>query len=66
MISKGRIFLINNKVYRMKINLIGYDEYFIRHEISRLLSLNIVEKVRNATKEDKNNEYIKLIEYPKC
>lgn len=64
MLNKGKVFRVNDKVYRAKKELQGYDEYYIPQELNRLISLGIVEKVRNATDNDMKNSYFKLNEYP--
>lgn len=44
----GQTFKINNKVYMFTKTLKGYDDYFVKEELNRLLSFGLVKRLKVA------------------
>jgi hypothetical protein len=62
-LTDGQTFKLRNKVYIFTKTLRGYDDYFVRHELNRLLSFGLVKRLKGG---DNYLEcHYELPEYPR-
>jgi hypothetical protein len=59
----GETFRLRDKIYMFTKTLKGYDDYYVREELNRLMSLGVVKRIKASS------EYLgchsELPQYPK-